>query len=135
VGGDDDRHRILPAQLGQQVEDPGRGARVQVAGRLVGQQQVRGVDQGRAMATRCCSPPAAAPSPVVGLLVTAAELHARADLEVVDAAERDLTEDALAALSAARPITQPSGTGLSGTGTSGAPVTGQPDEVQTSGRT
>ena len=78
---------------------------------------------------------AAAPSPVVGLLVTAAELHARADLEVVDAAERDLTEDALAALSAAQPMTQPSGTGLSGTGTSGAPVTGQPDEVQTSGRT
>jgi hypothetical protein len=75
---------------------------------------------------------AAAPSPVVGLLVTAAELHARADLEVVDAAERDLTEDALAALAAAQP---PSGTGLSGTGTSGAPVTGQPDEVQTSGRT
>ncbi len=68
---------------------------------------------------------------MVGLLVTAAELHARADLEVVDAAERDLTEDALAALAAA----QPSGTGLSGTGTSGAPVTGQPDEVQTSGRT
>jgi hypothetical protein len=63
---------------------------------------------------------------VVGLLVTAAELHARADLEVVDAAERDLTEDALAALSAAQP---------SGTGTSGAPVTGEPDEVQTSGRT
>lgn len=75
---------------------------------------------------------AAAPSPVVGLLVTAAELHARADLEVIDAAERDLTEDALAALAAAQP---PSGTGLSGTGTSGAPVTGQPDEVQTSGRT
>jgi DNA-binding PadR family transcriptional regulator len=75
---------------------------------------------------------AAAPSPVVGLLVTAAELHARADLEVVDAAERDLTGEALAALSAAQP---PSGTGLSGTGTSGAPVTGQPDEVQTSGRT
>jgi DNA-binding PadR family transcriptional regulator len=75
---------------------------------------------------------AAAPSPVVGLLVTAAELHARADLEVVDAAERDLTGEALAALSAAQP---PSGTGLSGTGTSGAPVTGQPAEVQTSGRT
>jgi hypothetical protein len=72
---------------------------------------------------------------VVGLLVTAAELHARADLEVVDAAERDLTEDALAALAAGGPVTQPSGTGLSGTGTSGAPVTGQPDEVQTSGRT
>ena len=78
---------------------------------------------------------AAAPSPVVGLLVTAAELHARADLEVVDAAERDLTEDALAALAVAGPVIQRSGTGLSGTGTSGAPVTGQPDEVQTSGRT
>lgn len=78
---------------------------------------------------------AAAPSPVVGLLVTAAELHARADLEVVDAAERDLTEDALAALAVAGPVTQRSGTGLSGTGTSGAPVTGQPDDVQTSGRT
>jgi len=78
---------------------------------------------------------AAAPSPVVGLLVTAAELHTRADLEVVDAAERDLTGDALAALSAAAATQPPSGTGLSGTGTSGAPVTGQPDEVQTSGRT
>jgi DNA-binding PadR family transcriptional regulator len=78
---------------------------------------------------------AAAPSPVVGLLVTAAELHARADLEVVDAAERDLTEDALAALSVAGPMTQRSWTGLSGTGTSGAPVTGQPDDVQSSGRT
>ena len=78
---------------------------------------------------------AAAPSPVVGLLVTAAELHARADLEVVDAAERDLTGDALAALSAAAATQPPSGTGLPGTGTSGAPVTGQPDEVQTSGRT
>ena len=74
---------------------------------------------------------AAAPSPVVALLVTAAELHARADLGVVDAAEHDLTGDTLAALSRG----QRSGTGLSGTGTSGAPVTGQPDEVQTSGRT
>ncbi len=74
---------------------------------------------------------AAASAPIVGLLVTAAELHARADLGVVDAAEHDLTEDVLAALSGG----QRSGTGLSGTGTSGAPVTGQPDEVQTSGRT
>ena len=32
------------------------------------------------------------------LLVTAAELHVRADLGVVDAAERDLTPDTLAAL-------------------------------------
>ncbi|HEY2129238.1 MAG TPA: hypothetical protein VGH77_18850 [Streptosporangiaceae bacterium] len=75
--------------------------------------------------------PAAAPSPVVGLLVTTAELHARADLGVVDAAEHDLTEDVLGGLSAG----QRGGIGLSGTGTSGAPVTGQPDEVQTSGRT
>jgi DNA-binding PadR family transcriptional regulator len=37
----------------------------------------------------------AAGSPVVALLVTAAELHVRADLGVVDAAERDLTPDTL----------------------------------------
>ena len=41
---------------------------------------------------------AAARSPVVALLVTAAELHVRADLGVVDAAERDLTPAALDAL-------------------------------------
>jgi DNA-binding PadR family transcriptional regulator len=41
---------------------------------------------------------AASGSPVVALLVTAAELHVRADLGVVDAAERDLTPEALAAL-------------------------------------
>jgi DNA-binding PadR family transcriptional regulator len=41
---------------------------------------------------------AASGSPVVGLLVKAAELHVRADLGVVDAAENDLTPDTLAAL-------------------------------------
>jgi DNA-binding PadR family transcriptional regulator len=41
---------------------------------------------------------AAAGSPVVALLVKAAELHVRADLELVDAAERDLGPGALAAL-------------------------------------
>jgi DNA-binding PadR family transcriptional regulator len=41
---------------------------------------------------------AAAGSPVVSLLVTAAELHARADLGVVDAADRDLSPDVLARL-------------------------------------
>jgi hypothetical protein len=46
AGGDDDRHLALAAQPGQQVENPGGGMRVQVAGRLVGQQQVRGVDHG-----------------------------------------------------------------------------------------
>ena len=40
----------------------------------------------------------AAGSPVVALLVKAAELHVRADLGVVDAAEHDLTPAALAAL-------------------------------------
>ncbi len=41
---------------------------------------------------------AAAGSPVVSLLVAAAELHARADLGVVDAAEHDLSPDVLARL-------------------------------------
>jgi DNA-binding PadR family transcriptional regulator len=41
---------------------------------------------------------AASGSPVMALLIKAAELHARADLGVVDAAEHDLTPDALAAL-------------------------------------
>jgi DNA-binding PadR family transcriptional regulator len=40
----------------------------------------------------------ATPPPVVALLLTAAELHARADLGVVDAAEKTLGPDALAAL-------------------------------------
>ena len=53
---------------------------------------------------------AAAGSPVVALLVKAAELHVRADLGVVDAAEHDLTPDVLAALRfpAADPSTQSS---------------------------
>ena len=38
---------------------------------------------------------AAARSPVVALLVTAAEMHARADLGLVDAAENDLTPEVL----------------------------------------
>ena len=41
---------------------------------------------------------AAPPSPVVTLLLTAADLHVRADLGVIDAAERLLDPDALAAL-------------------------------------
>jgi DNA-binding PadR family transcriptional regulator len=41
---------------------------------------------------------AASGSPVVALLVKAAELHVRADLGVVDAAEHDLTPETLAAL-------------------------------------
>jgi DNA-binding PadR family transcriptional regulator len=54
---------------------------------------------------------AASGTPLVELLVTAAELHIRADLGVVDAAEHALTPDALAALRipvspAAAPITR-----------------------------
>src|SRR5580692_4523307 len=41
---------------------------------------------------------AAARSPLTDLLVKSAELHVRADLGIVDAAEHDLTPDALAAL-------------------------------------
>jgi DNA-binding PadR family transcriptional regulator len=40
----------------------------------------------------------ASQSPVTALLVTAAELHVRADLGVVDAAERDLSPDVLKTL-------------------------------------
>jgi hypothetical protein len=56
---------------------------------------------------------AATGSPVVALLVKAAELHIRADLGLVDAAEHDLTPDVLAGLRlpaapAATPDTRPS---------------------------
>jgi len=44
--------------------------------------------------SRAAAKVAAARSPVDTLLVTAAELHVRAGLGVVDAAERDLTADA-----------------------------------------
>jgi DNA-binding PadR family transcriptional regulator len=50
---------------------------------------------------------AAAGSPVVALLVKAAELHVRADLAVVDAAEHDLTPDVLAALRVPSSATAP----------------------------
>jgi DNA-binding PadR family transcriptional regulator len=46
---------------------------------------------------------AASESAVVELLVKAAELHIRADLGVVDAAERDLTPDVLASLQVPAP--------------------------------
>jgi hypothetical protein len=56
---------------------------------------------------------AAAGSAVTALLVTAAELHVRADIEVVDAAERDLTPGVLAALRlSASPETAPPGSWL-----------------------
>lgn len=63
--------------------------------------ELRGLDTTRA---------AASDSPVVALLVTAAELHVRADLRVVDAAERDLTPDVLAALQVPPASPAPPGT-------------------------
>jgi DNA-binding PadR family transcriptional regulator len=51
---------------------------------------------------------AAAGSPVVALLVKAAELHIRADLGVVDAAERDLTPEVLDTLRVRPPAEAPS---------------------------
>ena len=46
VGGDQQRGVVLSAQLKQEVEDLGAGVGVQVAGRLIGQQQDGVVDQG-----------------------------------------------------------------------------------------
>ncbi len=51
--------------------------------------ELRSLAAARAVASR---------SPVTALLVTAAELHVRADLGVVDAAERDLSPDVLETL-------------------------------------
>jgi DNA-binding PadR family transcriptional regulator len=50
---------------------------------------------------------AAAGSPVVALLVKAAELHARADLGLVDAAEHDLTPEVLDTLRVTSPAAEP----------------------------
>lgn len=55
--------------------------------------------------------PPAGSSPVVDLLLTAAELHARADLGVVDAAEQGLRPEVLEALRRSG-ASQPSGDGL-----------------------
>jgi hypothetical protein len=52
---------------------------------------------------------AASESPVVALLVKAAELHVRADLGLVDAAEHDLTPDTLEALRVSASATEAPG--------------------------
>ena len=56
---DDDQHRLLlPLKFQQQFADAGGGRAVEVAGRLVGQEQQAGVwISARARATRCRSPP------------------------------------------------------------------------------
>jgi len=48
-------------QTRNQLKDALRGGFVQVAGRLVGQQQPRLFTSARASATRCCSPPESSP--------------------------------------------------------------------------
>jgi hypothetical protein len=48
-----------------------------------------------------------APSPVDSLLITAAELHVRADLGVVDAAEQALDPGRLTALNGRQAVAQP----------------------------
>jgi DNA-binding PadR family transcriptional regulator len=60
--------------------------------------ELRSLAQARGLATS---------SPVDALLITAAELHARADLGVVEAAEEQLGADVLAGLSRERPGEQP----------------------------
>ena len=46
-----------PDQLRQRVEHVVGGVRIEIAGRLVGQQERGALATARAIATRCCSPP------------------------------------------------------------------------------
>jgi len=62
------------------------------------------------------------PSPVVGLLITAAELHTRADLGVVDAAERTLEPGLAAAAGSGRAGPRPASD-------QAAPLTAAPDSA------
>ena len=80
---------FLKVMAAAQAGDPARLAAVLRRQRVYLLTELRSLADARA---------AASGSPVVGLLVKAAELHARADLEVVDAAERDLGPDILATL-------------------------------------
>ena len=49
----------LAVQVAEQFQDPLAGGGVEVAGRLVGQQDRRPTGQARAIAARCISPPEA----------------------------------------------------------------------------
>jgi DNA-binding PadR family transcriptional regulator len=80
---------FLKVMAAAQAGDPARLAAVLRRQRVYLLTELRSLADARA---------AASGSPVVALLVKAAELHARADLEVVDAAERDLGPDVLATL-------------------------------------
>jgi DNA-binding PadR family transcriptional regulator len=80
---------FLKVMAAAQAGDPATLAAVLRRQRVHLLTELRSLADARAAASR---------SPLVALLVTAAELHARADLGVVDAAERDLSPDAIAAL-------------------------------------
>jgi len=80
---------FLKVMAAAQAGDPARLAAVLRHQRVYLLTELRSLADARA---------AASGSPVVGLLVKAAELHVRADLGVVDAAEHDLTPETLAAL-------------------------------------
>ena len=80
---------FLKLMAAAQAGDPAMLAAVLRRQRVHLLTELRSLAAARAVASR---------SPVTALLVTAAELHIRADLGVVDAAEHDLTPDALGAL-------------------------------------
>ena len=53
----DEHRRAAGVDLAEQVHDLERQVRIEVAGRLVGQDDRGSLTSARAMATRCCSPP------------------------------------------------------------------------------
>ena len=57
VSNHNQRFAALSGQSVQQPKHPLPGLKIKVAGWFIRKQQQRVVDQGRAMATRCCSPP------------------------------------------------------------------------------
>ena len=57
VRGDQRRHAGVLDQLEQLAEHERRRLRIEVAGRLVGQQEPGALASARAIAVRCCSPP------------------------------------------------------------------------------
>jgi DNA-binding PadR family transcriptional regulator len=76
-----------------------------------------------------------APSAVIDLLITAAELHIRADLGVVDAAEKNLGPE-LAGLQKTSPNARPTGTAASGgaADAAAAGTAGSPSRAKTAAR-
>ena len=53
----DDCESVLVVELTEEIENLLSRLRVEVAGRLVSDQKGTAVDERRAIATRCCSPP------------------------------------------------------------------------------